>query len=375
LDSGSDKLSKEIIMKNVLATMLFLTLSGTASASQGCKKIDAFSNAMQKNFRVCLDEITGCEPANIKKVVDSETGLRHLVCLSGYSSMQAAQPAVAPPPVMQKMPQQLVTSADMLETSAARTITPQIVKRAALNWAAIGETDAEPLVGDDGSIQYPYGASQPIVSCSPLHLCVVKLQEGEAISNVALGDSVRWKVQAASAGKFPMLVIKPTTINIKTNLTVMTDAGRIYYMTLVSYPNKWVPLISFYDPQKLIETVNQKTAIDAKVAKAEEEKTVATLPGEDITAMDFGFVSMGGSNEIKPVRVFASAGHTYIQMPDALKTKDAPAIFSLVNGEQQLVNFRVKGDYYILDGVPEKMNLVLGAGSNTKIVNILHKQK
>lgn len=372
-------------MKNVLFifTLLILTLSSTASASQGCKKIDVFSKAQQRNFSVCLDEIAGCAPSSIKGVVDSETGQRHLVCLPGYSSMPAPA-AAAPPSVVQYqqqqvIPQQLITSADMLETSAARTITPQIINRAAYNWAAAGDTGAEPLVGDDGSIEYPYGASQPIVSCSPLHLCIVKLQEGELITNVAIGDSVRWKVQAASAGKFPTLVVKPTATNLKTNLTVMTDAGRIYYMTLVSYPNKWIPLISFYDPQKIVETITQKAADSAKSVKDAADKkeaaTVATFPGDDITKMDFDFVSMGGSSDIKPVRVFASAGHTYIQMPDALKNKDAPAIFSLINGEQQLVNFSVKGDYYIIDGIPEKMNLVLGAGGNAKIVNILHKQR
>lgn len=371
-------------MKNVLFTLLFLTLSAAAEASQSCKKIDVFSKALQRNFSVCLDEIVGCAPENVKGAVDSDTGQRHLVCLPGYSSMTSPVAAAVPaaqyqPQPLQYIPQQLITSSDMLETSAARTITPQVVRRAAYNWAAAGDTGAEPLVGDDGSIEYPYGASQPIVSCSPLHLCIIKLQEGESISNVAIGDSVRWKVQAASAGKFPTLVIKPTTTNLKTNLTVMTDAGRIYYMTLVSYPNKWVPLISFYDPQKLVETITQKAADTAKsnkdAADKKEAATVATLPGEDITKMDFDFVSMGGSSDIKPVRVFSSGGHTYIQMPDALKNKDAPAIFSLINGEQQLVNFSVKGDYYIIDGIPEKMNLVLGTGGNAKIVNILHKQK
>ena len=349
-------------MKNIfLASSILLAFVSSAVASEiACNRQDVFSKVLNKNFSVCLDDISGCPPEYVFKIGSTEDSSIHLACM---------------PQLQHKEHVQQYTSSQLLQANAPTTITPQRIKEASFNWEAAGEKNAETLTGDDGSVEYPYGASQPVVACSPLHLCVVKLQEGETISNVALGDSVRWKVQAASAGKFPTLVIKPTRSDIKTNLTVMTDAGRIYYMTLVSYSNKWVPLISFYDPQKMVETVNHKSILDSKAAQAEADKTVATMPGEDITAMDFGFVSMGGSSDIKPVRVFASAGHTYIQMPDALKTKDAPAIFSLVNGEQQLVNFRVKGDYYIVDGVPEKMNLVLGAGNNTQIVNILHKQK
>jgi len=138
-----------------------------------------------------------------------------------------------------------------------------------------------------------------------------------------------------------------------------------------------VPLISFYDPQAIVQSAlaeaSEKVRARATVVQKKEESTVATLPGDDITSMDFEYAITSPSSDIKPVRVFSSAGHTYIQMPDNLKYKDAPAIFSLINGEQQLVNFRTKGVYYVVDGVPDKMNLILGAGSNAKTVAIQRK--
>lgn len=270
------------------------------------------------------------------------------------------------------------TSSDLLQDAHVRqTITPRLVSRASFDWEAAGETNAESLVGDDGSVMYPYGASRPVVACAPLHICMIKLQEDEKITNISIGDSVRWKAQASSAGKFPVVVVKPTVTDIKTNLSVMTDAGRIYYLTLVSYKNRWVPLISFYDPQTIVQSVwaeaGEKVRARADAAQKKEESTVATLPGDDITSMDFEYAITSPSSDIKPVRVFSSAGHTYIQMPDNLKYKDAPAIFSLINGEQQLVNFRTKGVYYVVDGIPDKINLVLGAGSNAKTVAIQRK--
>jgi len=285
------------------------------------------------------------------------------------------EPAVPVLPVA--APLSYATSSDLHQDATKRpTITPRVVERASFNWEAAGENDAETLTGDDGSVQYPYGASRPIVACSPLHLCIIKLQEDEHITNISIGDSVRWKAQAATAGKFPVVVVKPTVTDIKTNLSILADSGRIYYLTLVSYKNKHVPLISFYDPQKLVETVTQAANQQASAAIAAEQKkadlNIATIP-DDLSALDFDYVTTGPSSDIKPVRIFASAGHTYIQMPESMKYKDAPAIFALINGEQQLVNYRTKGNFYIVDSTPDKLALVLGAGSNAKTVNIEHK--
>lgn len=296
-------------------------------------------------------------------------------------STPAPTPVVEAPVVPAKpapAPLSYATSSDLHQDAPVRpTITPAVIKRASFNWEAADENNAEALTGDDGSVMYPYGASRPIVACAPLHVCIIKLQDDEHITNLTIGDSVRWKAQASTAGKFPVVVVKPTVTDITTNLSIMTDAGRIYYLTLVSYKNRWVPLIAFYDPARIVETVSQQYVDQAKAAdaakKRKEDATVATLPGDDIASMDFEYAITGPSSDIKPVRVFSSAGHTYIQMPESLRYKDAPAIFSLVNGEQQLVNFKSKGNYYIVDGIPDKINLVLGAGSNAKTVTIQHK--
>lgn len=295
---------------------------------------------------------------------------------------QVSTPVVEAPVVPAKpapAPLSYDTSSDLHQDAPVRpTITPTVIKRASFDWEAADESNAAALTGDDGSVMYAYGASRPIVACAPLHVCMIKLLDDETITNISIGDSVRWKAQASTAGKFPVVVVKPTTTGLLTNLSVMTSAGRIYYLTLVSYKNRWVPLISFYDPQKIVETVSQQYAEQSKAAadtaKRKEEATIATIPSDDIASIDFEYAITGPSSDIKPVRVFSSAGHTYIQMPESLKYKDAPAIFSLVNGEQQLVNFKTKGVYYIVDGTPDKIHLVLGAGSNAKTVMIQHKK-
>ena len=349
-----------------------LALFCLQAAAAECEKKEVLRPSINKKYSVCLDQIDGCNQKDIVSILDSDTVQKHFACLTGAPSVSIQTPAPSPAPLSYD------TSSDLLRDATARTtITQNLATHASFNWEAADESNAEPLVGDDGSVEYPYGASRPIVACAPMHLCILKLMEDEHITNISIGDSVRWKAQASSAGKFPVVVIKPTVTGIQTNLSVMTDAGRIYYLTLVSYKNRWVPLISFYDPQGIVQEVKQTTADQVKAAsdaaKKKDAEVIAALPGDDITSMDFNWVVMGPSSDIKPVRIFSSAGHTYIQMPEYLKYKDAPAIFSIINGEQQLVNYKTKGAYYIVDGVPDKMNLVLGAGSNSKTVIIQHK--
>ena len=174
-------------MRNIfLASSILLVFISSANASEACNRQDVFSKALNRNISVCLDDISGCPPENLFKIGSTEDSSVHLACM---------------PQLQHKEHVQQYTSSQLLQADAPTTITPQRIKEASFNWEAAGEKNAETLTGDDGSVEYPYGASQPVVACSPLHLCVVKLQEGETISNVALGDSVRWKVQAASADR------------------------------------------------------------------------------------------------------------------------------------------------------------------------------
>lgn len=265
-----------------------------------------------------------------------------------------------------------------LQAPARTTITPAATATAAEDWGETGT--AQTMIGDDGEVMYAYGASRPIVTCAPLHICLIKLLPGEKVSNLSIGDTVRWKVQAASAGKYPVVVVKPTTIGIVTNLSIMTDARRVYYLTLRSdKKGQYVPEIAFYDPQQMVERValqeSNQAAADAAAAERKKDATVATLPGMDPASLDFDYLVKADDGATKPVRVFSSAGHTYIQMPPDLSYSDAPAIFAITNNEQQLANFRLVGAYYVIDGIPAEIKLVLGASSHAKTVDIKHKAK
>jgi hypothetical protein len=75
-----------------------------------------------------------------------------------------------------------------------------------------------------------------------------------------------------------------------------------------------------------------------------------------------------GEAAFKPTRVFANDTHTFIQLPPGTSASDAPAVFNVSNNETELLNSRLVNGYYIIDGKPAKLSLVLGVGDSTQTV-------
>src|SRR6202049_2337473 len=112
---------------------------------------------------------------------------------------------------------------------------------------------AAPVPGPDGVLRYPFGErTPPTLRCIPLSVCDLVLEPGEAIANVAVGDSVRWLIAPASSGPAdsatPHLLIKPTDAGLRTNPLVTTNR-RTYSLTLVSRKSEPMLRIGFTYPQ------------------------------------------------------------------------------------------------------------------------------
>lgn len=226
------------------------------------------------------------------------------------------------------------------------------------------------IEGGVGRVMFAYGHSQPTVPCAPLHVCVVNLMPGEKINDINVGDSVRWLIQSSQAGDRPIILMKPTMSGIATNLVITTDQNRVYYLNLVSTETRYLPQVGFYDTQEM--TVKQRAVED-------KEQSRMDGPGIDPAHLDFNFTCKAdsGGNSLLPKQVFAGNGHTYLAMPDDMKYKDAPAVFNVSNGTTELINGRYdpnKG-YFIVDGQPEAIKLVLGNADSTASVTCTHGSK
>jgi type IV secretion system protein VirB9 len=225
---------------------------------------------------------------------------------------------------------------------------------------------------------YPYNQKpEPTVDCAPLRTTDIQLQPGETITDVALGDTERWMATPAASGDprnaVPHLAVKPQVLGIETNLTIYTTR-HIYHLLLRSR-GRAMQEVEFYYPDELIAAMK-----DADSAAANAKQEAVDPPGESndivkIAAVDpaqinFSYTVAGPNVPWKPVRAFDDGSHVYVQMPAGMKSSEAPALLINAGSGSQMVNYRVKGNYYVVDRLFSDAILVAGVGRDQDRVTI-----
>jgi type IV secretion system protein TrbG len=209
---------------------------------------------------------------------------------------------------------------------------------------------------------YPHNQKpEPAVDCAPLRTTDIQLQPGETITDVALGDTERWMATPAASGDprnaVPHLAVKPQVPGIETNLTIYTTK-HIYHLLLRSR-GRAMQQVEFYYPDELATAVKDA---DAAAASAKEE--AADLPGDSDNVVKVATVDPAQLN-------FAYNGsHVYVQMPAGMKSSEAPALLINAGSGTQMVNYRVKGNYYVVDRLFSDAILVSGVGRDQDRVTI-----
>ena len=234
-----------------------------------------------------------------------------------------------------------------------------------------------PAPGKDGRVVYVYGAGMPVVVCSPLHICVVELQPGEKlVGEPQIGDSVRWEISPASAGSgesaMPLIVIKPTAAGLDTTMMIPTDR-RAYYLRLQSKPDDYLARVAFSYPQDHDQQWRrfQQQQNAARQSK-DEHKDTKVLP-DAVASIYWDYDIKGGDPTMRPTRVLDDGVKTYIQMPVATQRTEAPVLVVQGPDGGEMVNYRVKGDVYVVDRLFNRAALIVGAGKHAKKVEITRR--
>jgi P-type conjugative transfer protein TrbG len=243
-----------------------------------------------------------------------------------------------------------------------------------------GETNA-PSPGPDGRVIYSYGAGLPTIVCAPLRVCMVELQAGErVIGEPHIGDSVRWNISPAMYGtggqSTAVIILKPQTPGLDTNLLITTDR-RAYYLRLISKPEEYVARVAFAYPEDDTRKWQEQLAEQQMLAKL--EKHAAEVPPAIIAVekVNFDYTIRGGNEHLRPLRVFDDGAKTYIQMPSELQYREAPVLLVVgTDRKEEMTNYRVKDQIYIVDRLFDRASLVLGSGKKVQKVEISrgHKQ-
>lgn len=203
-----------------------------------------------------------------------------------------------------------------------------------------------PLV--EGALYRLYAAPEQVTD--------IALQPGEKLVSVAAGDTVRWVVGNTTSGtgadKQVHILVKPFAPDLTTNLVIMTDR-RSYHLELVSTDHTSMAAISWtYPEDQLLALQEQNTEANAAAPIA---------GGVALSDLHFRYAITGDNPPWRPVRAFDDGRKVYIEFPSGIGQGEMPPLFVVgPQGDDQLVNYRVQGNYYIVDRLFAAAELRLG---------------
>ncbi len=175
----------------------------------------------------------------------------------------------------------------------------------------------------------------------------------EEITEVAIGNSDAWLWKISDSKN--RLYLKPVGDDANTNMTVKTSLGRIYNFELIART------ATGPDDENLIFAVKfvypddtDKNILEFPKAPPSDEPDMRNL---NIYNFNYEYT---GEPRIAPLKVFDNGEFTYVQF--AAKNAELPAIFAVdSDGFESLVNYRVAGDYLVIERVAAQFTLRNGS--------------
>lgn len=226
--------------------------------------------------------------------------------------------------------------------------------------AANADATMEPRRPDfmNGTAIYPFADGTIYrVYTAPERVTDIALQPGENLIAVASGDTVRWVIGDTASGtgaeKRVHVLVKPFSSGLSTNLVITTDR-RTYHIALASTGGPAMAALSWSYPQDALLAIRRAQGAAAAAAPV--------AAGLEIERLDFGYAISGDRPPWRPLRAFDDGRQTFIEFPPSLAVGEAPPLFLVDRkGEAQLVNYRLRGRYYVVDRLFDAAELRLGA--------------
>lgn len=185
----------------------------------------------------------------------------------------------------------------------------------------------------------------------------IAFAENEQIENVAIGDAGSWQVTPNKRAN--MLFVKPLAPRARTNMTVVTDK-RTYFFDLVASPTaRPVYMLRFAYPAEPKPEVEQAAAPAAPL-KAEEQSLAEGEKPVDPAKLNFAWAKRGDAR-LLPAQVYDDGTMTYLTWP--VGAAQPAILIREEKGSEGPVNYAVRGDVIVIEGVPPIILLRAGKAS------------
>jgi type IV secretion system protein VirB9 len=189
-----------------------------------------------------------------------------------------------------------------------------------------------------------------------------------------VGDSARWMVVSGNAGSGRSsavhLFIKPVDSGLETSAVVTTDR-RVYHLRLVSQRTGHTPYVGFLYSDEMHQ---QRTQRQTRESKERKWSSTDDIEGKhiDLSTLNFRY-SLKGKAPWKPERVYDDGRQMFIRLPEKSGSGEMPVLLVRKGKKDVLVNYRVKDSAMIVDGVFDRLALVVGVGGEQEKVEIVRE--
>lgn len=218
---------------------------------------------------------------------------------------------------------------------------------------------------------YPWseGALYQIYA-APGQVTDIALQPGEQLVGsgpVAAGDTARWIIGDTQSGAGDRLqvhiLVKPTRTDLLTNLVINSDR-RTYHLELRSTAKTYMASVSWQYPQ------DQLIAFRRQNVEASAAQPVAS--GVDVQKLNFRYRIEGDAAPWRPLRAFDDGAKVYIEFPSGIGQGEMPPLFVIgPSGGSELVNYRARQNYFVVDRLFAAAELRLGDKESERRVRIV----
>ena len=225
---------------------------------------------------------------------------------------------------------------------------------------AISLITAPALAGDERLLERLYDPAEVVrIEGRPKVQATIMFGDDETIENVAIGDSQSWQVTPNKRAN--LLFIKPLSNTATTNMTVVTTQ-RTYLFDLVASPRSkplYVLKFSYPEaPESEAGLAQVESANALEMAAASDPYAVL-----DPAALNFEW-SASGKRSLLPARTFDDGEATFLAWPSGTPV---PAILVKdQDGTEGPVNFTVRGDVIVVEGVPRE--IILRSGKDQAVL-------
>lgn len=214
----------------------------------------------------------------------------------------------------------------------------------------------------DGALYQLYAA--------PGQVTDIALQEGEQLVGagpVAAGDTARWIIGDTISGSGPAqrvhILVKPTRADLVTNLVINTDR-RTYHLELRATIATYMASVSWTYPQDRL--------IALRGANEAAASATPVAAGIDLASLNFRYAIEGDNPPWRPLRAFDDGRQVFIEFPTGVSQGELPPLFVVgQTGQGELVNYRMRDRYMIVDRLFAAAELRLGTKKSDARVRIV----